>query len=104
MTDCTSKCLSRTPRRNQLLTSGNASNRNVTDKFAVRVPARSPQRVLGDFDHARADRFGFASRPHVTPVSIAYVGLRHGIGFDHLLPNTWFEAREPLGGLLCLIF
>src|SRR5712664_2471433 len=103
MTDCTSKCLPRTSSRNQLLASGDASNRNVNDKSAMRVTARYPQRVLGHFDNAMADWFGFASRPHVTPVSIADVRLRHSISFDHLLPNARFEAREPLGGLPCLI-
>src|SRR3977135_4712740 len=92
MTNCTSKCLSRASRRYQLRASGDASNGNVNDKSAVRVTARYPQRVLGDFDNAMADRFGFAPRPHVTPVSIADVGLRHSISFDYLLPNTRFEA------------
>src|SRR5882672_2970731 len=104
MTDCASKCLSRTSSRNQLLASGDASDGNVNDKSAVRVTARYPQRVLGDFDNAMADWFGFASRPHVTPVSIADVRLRHGISFDHLLPNARLEAREPLGCLLSVLF
>src|SRR6266576_961732 len=104
MTNCTRKCLSRASRRNQLLASGDASNGNVNDKSAVRVTARYPQRVLGDFDNAMADWFGFASRPYVAPVSIADVGLRHGIGFDHLFPNAWFEAREPLRGLFSVLF
>src|SRR5882762_9009567 len=104
MTNCTRKCLSRASRRNQLLASGDTSNGNVNDKSAVRVTARYPQRVLGDFDNAMADWFGFASRPHVTPVSIADVSLRNGISFGHLLPYTWFEACEPLGGLLSVLF
>src|SRR4030088_3155913 len=104
MANCTSECLPRTSCRNQLLASGDASNRNVNDKSAVRVTARYSQRVLGHFDNAMADWFGFASRPHVTPVSIADVRLRHGIGFDHLLPNARLEAREPLRGLLCVLF
>src|SRR2546421_2292373 len=104
MANCTSECLSRTSRCNQLLASGDASDGNVNDKSAVRVTARHSQRVLGDFDNAMADRFGFASRPHVTPVPIADVRLRHGISFDHLLPNARLEAREPLPGLLRLLF
>src|ERR1700704_2496336 len=104
MANCTSECLPRTSRRNQLLASGDASNGNVNDKSAVRVTACYPQRVLGDFDNTMPDRFGFASRPHVTPVSIADIGLRHGIGFDYLLPNARFEAREPLRGLLSVLF
>src|SRR5258705_10387552 len=100
MANCTSECLPRTSSRNQLLASGDAANGNVNDKSAVRVTARYPQRVLGDFDNAMADWFGFASRPPVTPVSIADVRLRHGISFDHLLPNARLEAREPLSFLL----
>src|SRR6266403_1141038 len=104
MANCTSECLSRTSRCNQLLASGDASDGNINDKSAVRVTARYPQRVLGDFDNAMADWVGFASRPHVTPVSIADVRLRHGIGLDHFLPNARFEAREPLGCLLSVLF
>ena len=68
------------------------------------VAALGAEIVLWQLDDAVADRLGAAVLLGEAHRAIAEIGLRHGVGLDHLVPHRRLELGEILGGDLVVFF